>query len=182
MFFPSGRCRNGNDCKYPHILPDGPLEVSTGHRRGQSMGFGPIEERMGNLRIRENSPKANGINGINHGGVNGHASRDAGRFPNGKPLPAMNGVRRGGPPIPPQRLPTEDDFPVLQGSHKGSPSPAPSISLGSLTAAQVLQAPAPKKEMVNGKTEHPPTIANGDHANGIHSPASTSALEVAVSA
>jgi len=93
----------------------------------------------------------------------------------------MNGVRRNGPPIPPQRLPTEDDFPVLQGSHKGSPSPAPSVSLGSLTAAQVLQAPAPKKEMINGKTEHSPgAVTNGELANGIHSP--TSAPEVAVSA
>jgi len=143
------------------------------------MGFGPIEERMGNLRIRENhSPKANGVNGVHHGVMNGITGRD-GRYTNGKSAPVMNGVRRNGPPL--QRLPTEEDFPVLQGSHKGSPSPAPSISLGSLTAAQVLQAPAPKKELVNGKAEPSPTaMPNGDHVNGVHSPAS--APEVAVSA
>lgn len=145
------------------------------------MGFGPIEERLGNLRIRENhSPKANGVNGIHHGVMNGTGNRD-GRFQNGKSFPAMNGVRRNGASAPLQRLPTEDDFPVLQGSHKGSPSPAPSVSLGSLTAAQVLQAPAPRKESANGKVEHGTNgVPNGDHVNGIHSPSSVT--EVAVSA
>jgi hypothetical protein len=193
MFFPSGRCRNGlvlltsrlllgvlifvmgrNDCKYPHVLPEGGVDPFTNHRRGSSMGFGPVDERMGNLRIREvsplitsisivsyplicqnHSPKTNGVNGYHNGPGNGHAHRDS-RYTNGKPVPAVNGVRRNGPPTPQQRLPTDDDFPVLGGSHKGSPSSTggtPAFGFGGLTAAQVLQAPAPRKELApqNGK-------------------------------
>lgn len=143
------------------------------------MGFGQIEDRMANLRIRENhSPKTNGINGY-HGAVNGHGMGQN-RFPNGKPFPPMNGVRRTAAPMPHQRLPTDDDFPVLQGSLKGSPSPAPPVALGGLTAAQVLQAPPPKKDSVtqNGKAESSSgQIPNGDHCNGAPSP---SAPEVTV--
>jgi len=157
--------------------------VNPGPRRGQPPGFGPIEERMGNLRIRDNhSPKQNGINGF-HGPMNGHLNRDQ-RFPNGKSVPMINGFRRNNAPVPQQRLPTDEDFPVLQGSAKGSPSTATSINIGGLTAAQVLQAPPPKKEltMQNGKAEYSPTtsVSNGDHVNGVHSPGSPP--EVVVSA
>jgi len=144
------------------------------------MGFSQMEERMSNLRIRENhSPKANGINGF-HGAVNGH-SNGQNRFTNGKSIPSMNGIRRGAASATQQRLPTEDDFPVLQGSLKGSPSPAPPVALGGLTAAQVLQAPPPKREPAtqNGKADSLGQIPNGDYADGATSP---SAPEVIVSA
>lgn len=168
-------------------MPEGGAEAMNGHRRGPSMGFGTVDERMGNFRIRENySPRANGVNGYHNGMVNGHANREP-RYTNGKPVPAVNGVRRNGPTQ--QRLPTEDDFPVLQGSHKGSPSSTgtPTFAFGGLTAAQVLQAPPPRKElaMQNGKIEPSPVpVMNGDHlngVNGIHSP-NSSAPEVAVTA
>lgn len=134
LFFPAGRCKNGDDCRFPHILPDGSgpgMQVRVGPRpRPHSFGNGlnGIDERMGAMNLREQN------------GPHPHGHFDGRRFPGPK---QMNGMRGGKAPIMKQRLPNADEFPVLGGgSPNRSAGPGSPASNGP-TAAQVLQAPAP---------------------------------------
>lgn len=93
-FFPSGRCRNGDSCKFPHILPDsgesmpsnGASKYASTRSRTQSMynlgssaGNENLNEKMANLNLRNDSsgvPQLNGHANSNHqtqGPVNGYA-------------------------------------------------------------------------------------------------------------
>ncbi|KAJ7070805.1 hypothetical protein C8F01DRAFT_1244506 [Mycena amicta] len=134
MFFPLGRCKNGDDCRFPHIMPqDGvpvpmPFYPSRGggpRSRGQSNGYAAIDEKMANLSL----------------GQNGHSGATL-RGRGGKP--AVNGVnKRTAFPVK-QRVPNADEFPVLGGAT----TPPIRVNGGFVnghgpTAAQILQGPRP---------------------------------------
>ncbi|EJD03674.1 uncharacterized protein FOMMEDRAFT_154779 [Fomitiporia mediterranea MF3/22] len=149
-FFPSGRCRNGDACKFPHILPESG-DVPQGHYMSRFAGRAraqtqpqtdQLHEKMAELSLRPDGTP-------NTSQPNGHIQ------PNGFPRPnhfKPNGVRhekRGGPngrsnhQQPQQRLPSADDFPVLGGTMT-PPARSPITNpLNGPTAAQVLKAPPP---------------------------------------
>ncbi|KAI5121140.1 hypothetical protein M0805_007138 [Coniferiporia weirii] len=157
-FFPSGRCRNGESCRFPHIMPDAG-DPSPGHFGSK---FGPrgrqhppatehLNEKMSGLNLRTDSGSAGPeLNGHAHGQPNGVSHiRPQG---NSKVNNVANGMRHekhNGGPRPPhsqQRIPNAEDFPVLAGSTTPparSPGAAP---LNGPTAAQVLQAPPPVRK------------------------------------
>ncbi|KAF8711730.1 RNA-binding, Nab2-type zinc finger, partial [Rhizoctonia solani] len=151
LFFPSGRCRNGDDCRFPHVMPEPGAQATFRY------------------------PSSNGR-------FNGHRSRQPTNHQDGPPpahippgtkLPFAPGVeyQNAG-----QRVPNADDFPVLKGG-SGSDKPAPVAptngSGNGLTAAQVLQAPAPAKK---GKADSEVVGDLADalskvHVNGLPAPA-----------
>ncbi|KAK7463903.1 hypothetical protein VKT23_005838 [Stygiomarasmius scandens] len=153
MFFPAGKCKNGDDCRFPHVLPDnsGPHQQFVGGRGGAprsrphvngSNGIGTIEEKMSGMSLRD--------------------TRDAGprpRYPPGYKNGTSNGPANKRSPLvkPQQRVPNADDFPVLPGS---TTPPAKTGLNGYFgngnghagpTAAQILSAPPPfrSKDSVN---------------------------------
>ncbi|KAF9448191.1 hypothetical protein P691DRAFT_730183, partial [Macrolepiota fuliginosa MF-IS2] len=69
LFFPAGRCKNGDDCRFPHVMPDaaahhapyfagrggGPRQPR-GHAQPNGNGNGNgLEEKFNNLNIRDES-------------------------------------------------------------------------------------------------------------------------------
>ncbi|CAE7079199.1 unnamed protein product [Rhizoctonia solani] len=132
LFFPSGRCRNGDDCRFPHVMPEPGVQAT--------------------FRYPNN-------NNTNNGRFNGHRSRQSMshqdgptpvHIPPGTKLPFAPG---GQLPNSAQRVPSADDFPVLKGGaalERATPAASAGGNGNGLTAAQVLQAPAPAKK---GKTD-----------------------------
>lgn len=161
LFFPAGRCRNGDDCRYPHILPDGngihPMPYFSGRggarpRHPNGNGITAVSERLSGLSVRDDAHTQQ--NGAGAEGSSRSQSTDPGRprfyqgGKNGYPLNSARPDKR--PPPPKQRVPNADEFPVLAGSIT-PPTRNPGLN-GVLpngnghagpTAAQVLQAPAP---------------------------------------
>ncbi|KAG8738433.1 hypothetical protein FRC10_006851 [Ceratobasidium sp. 414] len=154
LFFPSGRCRNGDDCRFPHVLPE--------------PGSQPASFRYPS-------------NGNNNGRYNNHRSRPSVSHHDGPPpvhippgtkLPfAPNGHL-----APEQRVPSADDFPVLRAPGTGGergPASGPAVNgINGMTAAQVLQAPPPAKK---GKAESEAVNDLADafskvHVNGLAAP------------
>ncbi|KAG6832527.1 hypothetical protein H0H92_000156 [Tricholoma furcatifolium] len=164
LFFPSGRCKNGDDCRWPHVSPE-----ANGHHAAPYNGRGPrpprqpngnsvgnLTEKMAGMNVRDDAPpQKNGTEGPNRpqhsegrpryhqGGKNGFGQNGA--RPERRPLP----------PKQPQRVPNADDFPVLAGSV------TPPAKLNGLpnginghagpTAAQILSAPAPVRKDASSK-------------------------------
>ncbi|KAJ7193372.1 hypothetical protein GGX14DRAFT_589360, partial [Mycena pura] len=155
IFFPMGRCKNGDDCRFPHIIPQ---EGATGHTsfypsrgggprpRGHANGNGSatVDERMSNLSIQPVRgahlySTSLEINLSLQHGHSGPASRGRGGKPN------MNGQAHKKAAFVKQRVPNADEFPVLGGTI----TPTRSSGVNGLpnghgpTAAQVLLAPRP---------------------------------------
>jgi hypothetical protein len=114
----------------------------------------------------------NGTNGVNGGNMSNGSSRshstdpgNRGRNGSGgfRPHQYANGYRgdRKHPPPPkPQRVPSADDFPVLGGtSTPPLRSPGSASGWTGPTAAQILRAPAPRKDSQPGTRAASP--ANG---------------------
>ncbi|KAJ7631216.1 hypothetical protein FB45DRAFT_559949 [Roridomyces roridus] len=135
IFFPTGRCKNGSECRFPHVMPP---EGTVGHipfyptrggaPRPQRNGFTVIDEKLANLSLQEN-----GRNGVHEpatrGGRGGKANMN-------------QGTKRA---MVKQRVPNADEFPVLGGSTT-PPARSPVINgngHAGPTAAQILQAPRP---------------------------------------
>ncbi|KAJ7109976.1 hypothetical protein C8R44DRAFT_269005 [Mycena epipterygia] len=152
IFFPTGRCKNGAECRFPHVMP---AEGAAGHApfyptrgggprpRGHvnGNGFTGIDEKMSNMSIQEN--------GRNHNGAD-PATRGRGAPGGGKPHFNAQANKRAS--MVKQRVPNADEFPVLAGSTT-PPARSPGVN-GSLpngnghagpTAAQILQAPRPAR-------------------------------------
>lgn len=57
LFYPAGRCRNGDDCRFPHIIPDTPAQLQLGTRgsrtRDGANDISTIEENFTALNIRD---------------------------------------------------------------------------------------------------------------------------------
>ncbi|KAI0778430.1 hypothetical protein BD413DRAFT_609042 [Trametes elegans] len=171
LFFPSGRCRNGDDCRFPHVLPDGPghhhpphFAPRGGHRprppfhvNGNGNGMAALEDKFAALTTQDEKAPAHSRNGTGTSTSDSSRSQSAepghkGRAMNFKPNHFANGPRqdRKFAPPRPQRVPNADEFPVLGGSSPASRGPSSNGTVtpgyAGPTAAQVLQAPPPKKE------------------------------------
>ncbi|KAJ6621109.1 hypothetical protein B0H10DRAFT_2215377 [Mycena sp. CBHHK59/15] len=158
IFFPSGRCKNGAECRFPHVIsPDGPNghapyypargggPRSRGHMNGN--GFGAIDEKLANMSIQDGSRNQNGTDGSRSQSMD-PAARARGA-PGGKNLNGQTNKRAS---VVKQRVPNADEFPVLTGSTT-PPARSPGVN-GALpngnghvgpTAAQILQAPRPTR-------------------------------------
>ncbi len=181
----SFHCRD--DCRFPHVLPDGtPIHPHHyaprgGHRQRPSIhtnGHTGLEDRFAALTTQEpvNSVQPQPVvdgNQTQAGSASNGSSRSHSTEPNSRPRGSgfkPNGFanhhrpeRRHMPPRP-QRVPSADEFPVLNGSSTPplrSPGSAASGWSGP-TAAQVLKAPAPPKdESQPGTRGASPAPANG---------------------
>lgn len=183
LFYPAGRCRNGDECRFPHVLPDvtnthPPHFNGRGPRPRDNTRNGPngiptIEEKMANLNVRDDAQPR----------VNGTAASSRSQSTDGS---RSRGTKSNGPPradkkfAPKQRVPNADEFPVLGGSTSSSRSSV-NGSCGP-TAAQVLQAPAPPRKettkdpatraaspeqhSVKNQAESKPAGVNGVQPNG----------------
>ncbi|KZT75088.1 hypothetical protein DAEQUDRAFT_761050 [Daedalea quercina L-15889] len=219
LFFPVGRCRNGDDCRFPHILPEHQLPYHPahhpphfggrgGHRPRPSVpvnGFGSLEDKFSAMTVQDHQ-QLNGESNHVRSSTNGTTgtatssrsqSSDPGsrRGPPGyRPNHIPNGVRSDKRPIPskPQRVPNADEFPVLTSTTPPLRSPAlhgPNANgwVGP-TAAQVLQAPPPRKDgpaSVRGNTpEQGPTQSKDGkpEVNGTQAEPSASKLPVSFAA
>ncbi|KAF7307133.1 Glycerol-3-phosphate dehydrogenase [NAD(+)] [Mycena indigotica] len=172
IFFPTGRCKNGDECRFPHIMPPEGVAPPTsfptrggGPRpRGQSNGNGyaGLDEKMANMSL-------NGHSGPNSRGRGGK--------------PSANGHKRAVFPLK-QRVPNADEFPVLNGTT----TPPLRVNGNGPTAAQILQAPRPIR--TNGSQAATPRNSSPDRLqepNGTVEPApltfaSVATPDVAVSA
>ncbi|EIN14030.1 hypothetical protein PUNSTDRAFT_140422 [Punctularia strigosozonata HHB-11173 SS5] len=157
VFFPSGRCRNGDDCRFPHVISDGNNAHGApayGHRGGHRPrysshvnGLATIDQKMANMSLGDH----NGHGPAATDGINRSISADNGargrQQPNFRhPGPAAGPNRTDKRPYAKQRVPGADEFPTLAGT---APSPSRSPGMHALperTAAQVLQAPAPVRK------------------------------------
>ncbi|KAF5385164.1 hypothetical protein D9615_001348 [Tricholomella constricta] len=162
LFFPTGRCKNGDDCRFPHVLPDanGTHHIPYFSGRGgprprhpNGNGIAAINEKLSGMSIRDDAPaRQNGTEGSSRS-----QSTDPGRprfHQGGKNGYAPNATRPDKrPPPPKQRVPNADEFPVLAGFIT-PPTRNPGLN-GILpngnghagpTAAQVLQAPPPPRK------------------------------------
>ncbi|OJT02708.1 hypothetical protein TRAPUB_6702 [Trametes pubescens] len=170
LFFPSGRCRNGDDCRFPHVIPEGPMGHQPSHfaPRGGPRPRPPfhahvvpaLEDKFAALTTQDDKGQAHSRNGTG-GTTTSDSSRShsadpgqKGRAPNFRPNGNnfANGPRPDRKFAPPkaQRVPNADEFPVLGGSSPTSRGPSVNGSVTSAysgpTAAQVLQAPAPPRK------------------------------------
>ncbi|KAF8215968.1 hypothetical protein K438DRAFT_1954654 [Mycena galopus ATCC 62051] len=140
VFFPAGRCKNGTECRFPHVMPaDGapppPFYPSRGGgpRRGghaNGNGFAAIEEKLA-LPEKSNDFTARGRGGAGgKAGFNAQGNKRASvvkqRVPNADEFPVL-----GGATTPPKRLPGANGVLPNGNGHAGP------------TAAQILQAPRP---------------------------------------
>ncbi|KIM34567.1 hypothetical protein M408DRAFT_19456 [Serendipita vermifera MAFF 305830] len=194
-FFPAGKCKNGDNCRFPHILnPDGSAPVSPTSPRGGYPGsfgrangsrrptiLGPtLEDKMADLSVKEQA----------EGQENGDANARTGGYP--KPYsssPKTRGARASlSTPSTPghrqnahlqaqqqsQRLPSADDFPVL--GHTATPPP-PVAAAPAATAtgnghgyASAWSGPTAAQVLKGGigakKAAAPSTSVNGDAPKG----------------
>ncbi|KAJ3895516.1 hypothetical protein GG344DRAFT_73033 [Lentinula edodes] len=158
LFFPAGKCKNGDDCRFPHILLNdypspphsyaagrgGAFRAPRGHPNHNSVANG-LDAKMADLTIRDTRPQ----NGHPAAPVVKIESKDGNR-----PRPGQgykNASNKRPPPIKQQRVPNADEFPTL--GNLASPPPKSSsvyFSNGNghsgPTAAQVLQAPPPRRD------------------------------------
>ncbi|GBE77794.1 predicted protein [Sparassis crispa] len=172
LFFPAGRCRNGDECRFPHVLPDGaaphhPPHYSArgGHRpRGpphaHPNGSATIEEKFSAMAVQDDRQSSHSRTATNGTSGTGPSSRSQSTEPGSKGRVAQafkhnhlpNGVRLEKKVIPPrpQRLPSADEFPVLASATPPLRSPPLNASGSSgytgPTAAQVLLAPPPSRK------------------------------------
>ncbi|KAI8980764.1 hypothetical protein BD414DRAFT_420239 [Trametes punicea] len=182
LFFPSGRCRNGDECRFPHVLPDGPVNhhhaphfaPRGGHRPRPAFhanGMVALEDKFAAMTTHDEKAPAHGRNDT--GTTTSDSSRSQsvepghkGRGPNFKSNHFANGPRqdRKFAPPKPQRVPNADEFPVLGGSSPSARGPsangpvAPGYS--GPTAAQVLQAPPPPKKDAQATRDNTPEQAS----------------------
>ncbi|KAH9960760.1 hypothetical protein BGW80DRAFT_1361572, partial [Lactifluus volemus] len=171
LFFPSGRCRNGDECRFPHVLADGHVVGRGGGRfrsPPQSVANGNaqanLEENLANLSITENS------NHVPRQGSSGSTtpSERGTRGPNG----AHTRPSKTAPAPPKQRVPNADEFPVLGGSSTPPQVNGHATHTGP-TAAQILQGPAVRKDAskvdsaaIEGQDQFRPQVCNPSSFHG----------------
>ncbi len=155
------------ECRFPHILPDGataPNQSTFRQSKTQNgpsrpprgphvNGHGNLAEKLNNLNLRDDQRLKNNTersNRPNEGTLHKLKSQPNGKHHN---LSGFNGhhnhIKKGQHTRQhPQRVPSADEFPVLAGSIT-----PPKIVNGNghigLTAAQVLQAPPPMRKDVS---------------------------------
>ncbi|KAL4241632.1 hypothetical protein ABKN59_000806 [Abortiporus biennis] len=165
LFFPSGRCKNGDDCRFPHVMPDGsaphhlPHFASRGGHRPRPgthlNGIAAVEDKLATMNIQDDVRQSQNNSGpISNGtAAPDGSSRSQSTEPPTRPrgygyknnTQYVNGARLDKKPAAPrpQRVPSADEFPVLAGT---STPPLRSPGVNGPTAAQVLQAPPPVRK------------------------------------
>lgn len=57
LFYPAGRCRNGDECRFPHVIPDTPAQPQLGSRgsrpRDTVNDISTIEENLATMNVRD---------------------------------------------------------------------------------------------------------------------------------
>ncbi|KAJ3514394.1 hypothetical protein NLJ89_g2409 [Agrocybe chaxingu] len=159
LFFPAGRCKNGDECRFPHVLPENastPTHTQFPIARGPPRPRGPphghvngangtinLEAKLNNLTMRDDAPRQkNGVDGSSRSQSSDASGRP--KFHQGPKHPHVgpNGHhKKPFPSKPQQRVPSADDFPVLAGSV--TPPKVNGNGYTGPTAAQILQAPPP---------------------------------------
>ncbi|KAJ3728132.1 hypothetical protein DFJ43DRAFT_1139999 [Lentinula guzmanii] len=157
LFFPAGKCKNGNDCRFPHIQTGdyppphhsyangrgGVPRAPRGHPHHNNTGNG-LDAKMAALTIRDNGHSENPVK-METKDVNRSRFAQGYKNPSNKRLPINKQ----------QRVPNPDEFPTLGNT----PSKSSGVhfpnghSQSGPTAAQVLQAPPPRRDsfpLVNG--------------------------------
>ncbi|KAI0756759.1 hypothetical protein C8Q80DRAFT_53991 [Daedaleopsis nitida] len=186
LFFPSGRCRNGDECRFPHVLSDGPNHHTShfpargGHRPRPPFhvnGVATLQEKFAAMTTQDDKPPVHSRNGTSTSESSRSQSVEPGqkgRVPF-KPNHLANGSRpdRKYGPAKPQRVPNADDFPVLGGSvpsSRASSNGTTTPGYSGPTAAQVLQAPPPRKDVYtrgNTPDQAAPIAASQPEVNGM---------------
>ncbi|KAG6862172.1 hypothetical protein C0995_004254 [Termitomyces sp. Mi166 len=167
LFFPAGRCKNGDECRYPHVTPEGnpphhnPYFSARGPKPPRQPNGNPINnitDKMGGLNVRDDAPaQRSGVEGSSRPHST-DTNRPRYHHQGGKNGYGQNGARAEKRPPPPpkqQRVPNADEFPVLAGTNT---PPTRNTGLNGLanghtgpTAAQVLSAPAPVRKDATSK-------------------------------
>ncbi|KZS95828.1 hypothetical protein SISNIDRAFT_327564 [Sistotremastrum niveocremeum HHB9708] len=161
LFFPTGRCRNGDQCRFPHVMPEPGAQVNGAFSvryptRSRPAPPPTLEDKMAGLTVREtNGASTNGDGSSEHDPAD-PATQQQARFPNST-RQLVNGAgrteKRNNPSIK-QRIPNADDFPTLQGNK------TPPLTNGHVnghfsngpTVAQVLQAATAKSQAAKSDT------------------------------
>ncbi|KAF9076071.1 hypothetical protein BDP27DRAFT_880661 [Rhodocollybia butyracea] len=174
LFYPAGKCKNGDDCRFPHVMPEYPAPHSFAGGRGgaprtprahvnghSGSNVNGLETKIASLNVRDRDSRLH---------QNGHAQENHVK-PDNRPRFPQQGFKNGPnslnnkrpPPLKQQRVPNADDFPVL--GNLASPSAKSSSTStylpngngqGGPTAAQIVSAPARRKDSV------PATRASSD--------------------
>ncbi|KAF8202989.1 hypothetical protein BJ912DRAFT_1101885 [Pholiota molesta] len=196
LFFPAGRCKNGDECRFPHVLPENGAPPP-------HLPFAPVRAGPRGLALkgmvltasRTSKPslatcRSNGAEGSSRSHSSDAGTRpkfqQGGKHPNAGPNGHANN-KKAQTFRHQQRVPNADEFPVLAGAT--TPPTRPPVINGFLangvpngpTAAQVLQAPAPRKDSKESSTRAPtpdPTRGNPSKefradANGVNGAATT---------
>ena len=162
-FFARSACRYGNDCRFPHILPDGTDARTLPNEDGKTKGNAPRRAQNASTeRASTDSPDSPTAGAAGAKKSNPRNARTAGtNSTRGK------GARRGTAPAPNrktvQRVPNSDEFPALPG---GAPGAARPDTAGENNSAEnnaenkpkanfsaILSAPAPPKPAKAPKAE-----------------------------
>lgn len=144
-FFARSACRYANECRFPHVLPDGTdaRSLPTGDKPGKPRRGDRPED--GSSSSGSSTPQPS---------KKGSIRRTPGASTRGK------GARRGAAPTSAgrktvQRVPNSDEFPALPGGTTDAPTPAPAADAtkGKANFSAILSAPAPSKPV--NKSEAP---------------------------
>jgi len=174
LFFPTGKCKNGDSCRFAHIMPGPddppPIHPRAARPRGIANGNGhELEKQASFPTIQEPPTVPNGHaypprNGTAPGTATANGSSPSsqnGGFDklravgNGKHAAQTTaGSSRSSSAAPvnrQQRIPNADDFPALGGAGAALNGVKP---ITGPTAAQVLQAPAPAPRSTSKARTH----------------------------
>ncbi|KAH9081555.1 hypothetical protein EDB83DRAFT_2512413 [Lactarius deliciosus] len=148
LFFPSGRCRNGDECRFPHVAADGHVVGRVGRFRSPPQsalngnGQANLEEKLANLSITEVSRMAI-MSHVKEVAEARHRLSAVLVVPTARMRDRRNRRRS----LRSKRVPNADEFPVLGGSSTPPQANGHGTHNGP-TAAQVLQAAAVRKEVL----------------------------------
>ncbi|KAI0066457.1 hypothetical protein BV25DRAFT_1796507 [Artomyces pyxidatus] len=158
MFYPAGRCRNGDECRFPHVMPDPSAPANGNHFSGRGGRFRPqphmngvshLEEKLASLNVNEDGSPSIHQASSGSSTPSEHRARPS---PGSKQYNALpTGPRAAARPPIKQRVPNADEFPVLGGSTT-PPTRSPGVNghangFSGPTAAQVLQSAPMRREL-----------------------------------
>lgn len=187
-FYPAGKCKNGDLCRFPHVMPDENAPISPVSPRGGYSGpfgrtsrrptiLGPIEDKLAEMSVKEDGPAENGDvaprpSGSSKPYNNSSPKMRGGRAPTSAPSTPIHRQNNHNQhnqsqanQQPAQKLPSADDFPVLGGTATPPPPHGNGQPYGSAwggpTAAQVL------KGSITGNKKAPTSVTtNGVAGDG----------------
>ncbi|KAL4398953.1 metal ion binding protein [Malassezia pachydermatis] len=150
-FFARSACRYANDCRFPHVLPDGTdaRQLPT-DQESKSSKSSPRRSNTHGAQSHNVSDGEGASSGTSTPQGSGKKSTNARRNVNGN-NPRGKGVRRNAAPVHTnrktvQRVPNSDEFPALPGGTSTEAAPAPAENKATkANFSAILSAPAPSK-------------------------------------